>query len=187
VLPEGVGFIEQDQLVPLGALGLVNRQGIAVGELIGFPPQDEGQILVAALEERLMDGDIHRFPPDFVFGLHIHADEVVLDAAQGLDGPGAAVQQALGLVVAQADELFARRRHGAAVAAQLAQARIVRTPGLVEADQNLVRLRDLRGIDVAAANDAAFAIGPEFQPPPFPHLHRHVHDRIVPRLAMHLR
>ena len=101
--------------------------------------------------------------------------------------PGAAVEQALGLVVAQADELLACRRHGIAVAVQFAQARVVEAPRLVEADEHLIGRHDGRGIDLAAADDAALAIGAGLQAAALAHHHRQVDDGIVLGLPMHLR
>ena len=54
----------------------------------------------------------------------------------------AAVQKALGFVVAQANQLLARRRHRVAVAVQFANAGIVEPARLVEADQHLIGPHD---------------------------------------------
>src|SRR5215204_403208 len=40
VLAEGEGFVEQHDVVPLRALRLVDGEGVAVGELVGFTPNE---------------------------------------------------------------------------------------------------------------------------------------------------
>ena len=53
MLAEGMGLVEEDEIVPLRPLGLVHREGVAVGELVGLASQEERQILLAAFEEGL--------------------------------------------------------------------------------------------------------------------------------------
>jgi hypothetical protein len=84
----------------------------------------------------------------------------------GLDRPGAAIEQALGLVVAQAHELLARGRHRIAKAEEFADAAVVETARLVQAHEHLPRTHDGGGVDLAAADDAALAEDSGLQAPP---------------------
>src|SRR3712207_6909346 len=76
MLPEGVGFVEQHEVVPLRALGLVHRQRIAVGELVGLAAQHERHLFFRALEEGFVDRDLHGSAPHVVIRSEEHTSEL---------------------------------------------------------------------------------------------------------------
>src|SRR5215208_1744468 len=186
VLKEGIGFVEQHDVVPLRPLRLVDGERVAVGELVRLAARRKGDLVLAAFEELRQHGDLDRPAAALVLRYEVEAHEPALRGAQRLDRPGAAVEEALGLVVAQADELLARRRHRVAEAEDLAAAGVVEPPRAVEADEDLVGARHLGGVDLAAGEDAAFAMAPERQSAAVADRHRQPDDRVVARLAVDL-
>ena len=81
-----------------------------------------------------------------------------LHAAELLDPPQPAVDQALGAIVAQTDQLVARDRQRLGDAAQGADALIVEPARPVEADQHLIRRQHHRRLDLVAADDPGLAV-----------------------------
>ena len=75
----------------------------------------------------------------------------------------AAVDQALGAVVAQADQPVAGDRQRLREAVEVADALVVGAPRPVDADQHLVGGQHLRRVDRGAADDAALAVGAVLQ------------------------
>src|SRR5262249_26175439 len=71
-------------------------------------------------------------------GLEPHADNLPSRLRALLHHPEAAIEQSLAPVVAQADELVSRHRQCIGKTATLAQARVVRAPRRVAADENLI-------------------------------------------------
>ena len=98
----------------------------------------------------------------------------------------AAVEQALALVVAQADELVAGGWQGAVEAAPLPHARIVGAPRGIAADQHLIGVDDALPVELVAAYDVRLAIDAGQEIAAGTHVHRQSHDRIVDGLPMHL-
>ena len=104
VLAEGETFIEQHDVVPLRPLSLVDGQRVAVVELVRLPSQSKAEFPLRPLEERLQYGDLDRRARALVFRAQSHLDEVFFDAAQRLNPPKAAIDEALGAVIPQADQ-----------------------------------------------------------------------------------
>src|SRR5688500_7615230 len=53
VLAKGIGFVEEHQVVPLRALGLMDGQRVSIGELVRLAAEDERDLLFGSLEETL--------------------------------------------------------------------------------------------------------------------------------------
>src|SRR5215203_1955009 len=106
VLAEGVRLIEEHDLAPLRALRLVDGERVTIGELVRLAPQDGRDILLPALEKGAQHRDLDRPAAAFFFGRNLQTYEVVAGWAHGPHRPSAAVEEALGLVVAQTDEFF---------------------------------------------------------------------------------
>ena len=104
-----------------------------------------------------------------------------------LDQPERAVEQAFAAVVAQAHKLVAGERERVIEATPLAQPPIVGAPRGVAADQHLIGVEHALRIKRATRHYLGLAIGARQEAAAFADLHRQSHDRIVLRLAVHLR
>ena len=103
-----------------------------------------------------------------------------------LHPPQPAVEQALLAVVAQAHQLVAGDRQGILDVLLLPHPHVVGAAGVVAADQHLVGAHHALRIELAARHHLALAMAADFEFAALADVHRHPHDRIVLRLAMHL-
>src|SRR5579883_3645824 len=161
-------------VVPLRALRLVHGQRIAVGHALGLLEVLPGKLVL---------------PPDEEVRVHLHLDAPIalgivrldhhahhggIGLAHLLDPEEATVEDALGVIVAQADQALARLGI-AAEAEQVADAVIVGDAGVVLADQDLLGLEDEGAHDRlvgAAAQDAAGAVVAGLELAALAHIHR---------------
>ncbi len=100
--------------------------------------------------------------------------------------PERAVEQALGRVVAQADQLVARLRIFGRKALQFAQALIVAPARPVGADEHLIGIQHQRLVDLALRDHLRGAIVAMHDLVALAHLHGELDDRIVARLPVDL-
>ena len=185
VFAKGPAFVEQHDMVPLRALRLVHRQGIAEIELVRFAPLRIGQAFLGPLEIGRQHADPDRLSARRLVRGQAHAEARAAQAQRLADVKHRAIEQALGLVVAQADQLFADFRHRALEAEQLAQPLVIGAARLVEADQHLIGAGHQFGVNSVARNHPQRAVIAKTQPFAGPHLHRQFDDRIARRLPMH--
>src|SRR5262245_39505644 len=125
---KGKRFVEQDDVVPLRALGLVHREHVAEVELVialALLPRD---LLEPAGKAFGADSRLENFCARIVLRPDAYSENLAAQARALHHGPQAAIEQAPALVVAQAHELVALHRQCIGQAAALAHALIVGAP-----------------------------------------------------------
>ena len=182
---KGKALVEQHDVVPLRALRLVHGEHIAVVELViglALLPRDR---LDAALEAFAAHGDFGHLVAELLVRRDAHGDDLRLRLRARLHPPQPAVEQALLAVVAQTDQLVAGDRQGLLDVLLLPDPHVVGAAGVVAPDQHLVGLHHPLRIELLARDHLALAVAADLERAALANVHRHPHDRIVLRLAVH--